>query len=449
MKTHRSIESRAVKSRELGASVHGSRAGGSRTSTARALPRGTFALAVLGLLAPVATLEGCGGGGVNATATSDAASVVEGGSPDASDGATSGGNGDAFVGATDADATPLDGARSDGATDGGAPARLSVSGPDILGPDGSKVILRGWNWGEWGTEQPSDASDNAMQGATIVRIPLRWWGPYPTGVDARLDSDPGHIEAGHLAALDKTIGDAIAAGLWVDLFVDSNCGQGSPSLDTIANCGTGSDGTAANFENDAASLKAFTEMWTFLAGHYATWPKIAMYEILPEPNWGCSAGGGCSNWVGFAEFYANEIPALRVADPVTPILIGPGGGYDIQKIDTALVTGFPNLIYTGDLLSHAASLSTSIPAATAFRSKNNVPVFIQQVGVKKSDANAEATLNSVLGGLRDAGIGWTWWTYREPRAATGDGFAPWYSADGGKTWMEDTHWLGLIDGYFK
>src|SRR3954454_19522978 len=63
--------------------------------------------------------------------------------------------------------------------DGGAPPmRLSVSGQEILDPSGTPIVLRGWNWGQWGTMQPQDAADNRAQGANVVRIPLRWWGAW-------------------------------------------------------------------------------------------------------------------------------------------------------------------------------------------------------------------------------------------------------------------------------
>src|SRR5438270_8239198 len=53
----------------------------------------------------------------------------------------------------------------------GQPGRLSVSGRQILDPARHPIILRGYNWGEWGTVQPQDAAENLAQGANSVRIP--------------------------------------------------------------------------------------------------------------------------------------------------------------------------------------------------------------------------------------------------------------------------------------
>jgi hypothetical protein len=330
----------------------------------------------------------------------------------------------------------------------GLVARLSVSGKDILDPDGKTIVLRGWNWGQWGTEQPEDAADNKQQGANIVRVPLRWWGDYPDMDDARKDSDPGHIDKGHLDILDKEIDDITAQGLWVDLFVDSNCGQASTVHDTAAACGLGTDGLPANFANDPDAKQKFLELWSFLAAHYGTHPYIAMYEVLSEPNMGCMAHAGCADWSAIPKFYESVIPAIRAQDPLTPVLVGPGASYELKKIDTARLTGVSNVIYTGDILSAASGDAATVAIATSFRDTNNVPIFIQQVGVKKSDMNAQGRVNQTLPALNAAGIGWTWWTYREPNNPNNNGFAP-YCKSQNSGWMLDAPWLALVDGYFN
>lgn len=333
---------------------------------------------------------------------------------------------------------------NDATSDAAAVPRLSIDGTQILGPDGAPILLRGWNWGEWGSEETKDAADNAMQGANVVRIPLRWWGDYPNDADARKDGAPGNIDPAHLTLLDKYVGDAIDKHLWVVLFVDSNCGQASLVRDTVAACGAAPDGSPRNFMNDPDSKKRFIEAWSFLAQHYASWPYIGMYELLPEPNFGCKAAT-CADWTVFPKFYAEVLPAVRAGDPRTPVLVGAGRGYDIQQIETSFMPGTEGIVYTGDLLQHAASDPTSVGYATAFRDKHHVPVFIQQVGIPKSATNATMLVNQVLGQLRDAQLGWTWWTYREPRSPGGNGFAPLY----GDPATTDGAWLALIDGYFK
>src|SRR5205814_948010 len=152
-----------------------------------------------------------------------------------------------------------------------AQPRLSVSGAQVLDPQGHPIILRGYNWGQWGTVLPQDAADNVTQGANSVRIPLRWWGDWRDGVDSRDPGAPGHIDPAHLAILDQTITWATSHHLWVTLFVDSNYGQGAA-------------GRTDNFWTDPAMKKQFTEVWQFLTRRYLHTPLMGAYEILPEPN---------------------------------------------------------------------------------------------------------------------------------------------------------------------
>jgi hypothetical protein len=342
------------------------------------------------------------------------------------------------------------GASPDGGTiDGGTTvaARLSVSGSQILDPSGKPILLRGWNWGQWGSVQPQDGADNSMQGANVVRIPLRWWGMYAdASIDSRSDAAPGHIDPAHLTLLDATIKEATDNHLWVDLFVDSNCGQASVMNDTAAYCGIGSDGQPANFVNDAMSKQKFIELWEFLVKRYSNTPFIGMYEILPEPSFTCSTNG-CKDWTTAPTFYASVIPYLRAIDARTPILVGADGGYELKQIATAYMPNVPNLIYTGDILTNSTNTPTYITGAAGFRTQFNVPIFIQQVGLPKSDTNAAMNADMILSLLNGNGIGWTWWTYRETRSPNGLGFAPYWENNG--PWSEDSAWLNLITGRFK
>ena len=297
---------------------------------------------------------GPGGGGASTTTTSTS---------------STGGSG----GATGSTGTAGDGGAACADGGGCAPSRLSVSGAQILDPNGTPIILRGWNWGQWGTAQPQDGADNVTQHANVVRVPLRWWGQYgDPSVDAYQDGAPGNIEPGHLTALDAVIQEATAAHLWVDLFVDSNCGQASVSNDTASYCGT-VGGSPANFLNDPAMKQKFVDVWTFLAGRYKDTPYIGMYEILPEPSFTCTATA-CSDYSTAPTFYASIIPSIRAVDPRTPILVGPDNGYDVRHIATAYIPGVSGLIYTADFLSYASTHPEWLSYATSFRTAKNVPI---------------------------------------------------------------------------
>ena len=369
----------------------------------------------------------------------------------------------------------------------GQVGRLSLQGEKILGPDGVEIKLRGWNWGQWNTvlagdlasqgypnanpSDPSDGRDAVNQGANVVRILLRWWGQYGDNldrfglpVDSRDEHGVAHVSAQALALLDDEITEATRHGLWVVLAVDSNCGQQSPTDDdpSITYCNDAARGIDhANFVNDPAMKAEFMEIWAHLADTYKGHGHIAMYEVLPEPQFGCAGVPKNCNYDEVTAFYTDLITTIRSKDAVTPILVGPGSGYSMKHIDTAFIPdpdGTKKLIYTADMLSEEAIHRTDLPTFTSFRSAHDVPVLVQQVGINQSNvagagdvdsATYLADVRSVLQQLDDDDIGWTWWTYREQNSG-GTGFAPLYLSQAPDTWAAAAppNMLGTISSYF-
>jgi hypothetical protein len=336
--------------------------------------------------------------------------------------------------------------------------RLSVSGAQILDPAGKPIVLRGWNWGQWGSVQDQDAADHAKQGANVVRIPLRWWGVYNnegpdadpiTRIDSRDDGAPGYIEPHHLAAIEAEMDAAACQGLWIDLFLDSNCGQASVQNGTVAYCGAAPDGSGkpANFVNDPETTKKFVAAWQFLVDRYKNRPYIGVYEILPEPQMGCPKAK-CDDWTITPKFYAPIIDKIREIDPTTPLMIGPDNAYDVIHIDTAYIPGATGIIYTGNFLNGTSAHPDYVTQyMTSFRDQRQVPVFIQQLGVRKDEPDGVSRATTMMKAANDAGVGWTWWTYRETRSPGGGGYAPFWE-DKGPPWMSDPTWLAMITSAF-
>ncbi|WP_439657068.1 glycoside hydrolase family 5 protein [Lentzea sp. HUAS TT2] len=310
-----------------------------------------------------------------------------------------------------------------------APARLSVSGADVVDPAGDPIVLRGYNWGQWGTVQQQDPADNVAAGANSVRIPLRWWGEWKDGVDSR-DTDPGnlsHIKPGHLALLDQTVEQASAAGLWITLFVDSDHGQGA-------------GGRPDNFWTNAAMKQQFKEVWQFLVRRYKTKAYVGAFEILPEPQ-----PIGVDD-AGVKAFYDEMIGVIRGIDRRTPIVVGPNDNYSCAHLEGAYTTADTKVVYTCNYFIFSEPLNR-IGQITGFRTDHDVPVWINQVGVESGDDDARSKARKVLGAFDDNGIGWAWWTYRISGTnpdTHGVYYADPTAPDG---WRVKPAWLALVNGY--
>ena len=339
-----------------------------------------------------------------------------------------------------------------GGGSGGPYGGLRVSGQQIVkASDGSPVMLRGMNWGRWGLAQPQDAADNVAQGANCVRIPLRWWGLYSGNVDSRQDgaTATGGIDSAHLAILDQMIGWASSAGLWIILFVDSDCGQnGLQDADLTAYCdprGTYPGGN--NFWTDPDERARFIAVWKFVADRYKNTPGLGLFEPLPEPD-PTTAGNA-----DITQFYAEVTSAIRATAPGVPFLLG-GRSYSLSLSASAYDADWTDVVYTGDLFLNTSgtqaqniqNLSDRLQFLVSLRAARNVPIFVQQVGVQSGDDPSQVYLNAALSLLATNGVGFAWWLYRDPVMADSYG-ALYQAADG--SWQAKTAVLTTIGTYFR
>jgi hypothetical protein len=336
---------------------------------------------------------------------------------------------------------------------GGLP-RLTLRGTEILDPQGAPIALRGFSWGRWGTMQGGDGAANKAQGATMVRIPLRWWGIYgDDSIDSRDDTAPGLVDPAHLKELDRMIADASSAGLWIDLFIDSDCGQNGTQEDkgTAKYCDPegkfGSKGR--NFWSDPGEQAKFIEVWKFIANRYKDTPYIGMYELLPEPN---PAGYSAEE---VSQFYQELIAAVYPIDSRTPFLIGAYKGYNIKSVESAYIKTSVPIIYTGNLFVYTergdsasviGNLEDRLKSLTDFREKYQVPVFVQQTGARSGEDPENIYADAVLSLLNKNRVGWAWWTYRQE--SYGDGFSVEYQKKDG-SWTRKESLLATISKHFK
>lgn len=295
----------------------------------------------------------------------------------------------------------------------------------MLSKEGTPVTLRGINEGTWGEMRDYDAKAIAAQGANVVRVLIRWWGLYGSAdVESRADASPGHFKPDHLAQLLREIQWCIDAGLWVVVAIDSNCGQcGTQSTAMMNYCGPGSAYPGGhNFWTDTAQRLSFQQAWVYLAGILKDYPNIAFYELLPEP----LAGRGPSYSADVSAFYQELMLAIedQAGDKRTPYLVGARDAYDINLCDEAYLPQARwrnRVVYTGNLFirtgnsraDNLANLESRLGALANMKTTRDVPVFIQQFGVRSGDDPDQFYLDAGLSRLHAAGIGYTGWQWRQ------------------------------------
>jgi hypothetical protein len=303
----------------------------------------------------------------------------------------------------------------------------------MLAPDGSAVILRGINEGTWGEMQSYDAATIAGQGGKVVRVLIRWWGLYGgTDVESRVDASPGHFDPAHLAQFLKEVQWCIDAGLWVIPVIDSNCGQnGLQSTDMAHYCDpSGTYPGGRNFWTDLTQRQLFKEAWIYLAGILKSYKNIAFYELLPEPLEGRDSTYGAQ----VSAFYQELMTAIEdvAGDTRTPFLIGARDAYNITLCDEAYLSAprwSNRVVYTGNLFIHTASntqstilasIDTRLGALITMKNTRNVPVFVQQYGVRTAEDPDTFYLDYGLSHMNAAGIGYTGWQWRQNTSNPGE-----------------------------
>lgn len=311
----------------------------------------------------------------------------------------------------------------------GTGTRLSLRGQAFLLPDGTPVVLRGMNEGTWGQMRDYDAATLSGQGAKVVRLLIRWWGLYGgTDVESRSDASPGHFDPAHLARLLQEIRWCTDAGLWVVVAIDSNCGQnGLQNTAMAAYCDpNGAYPGGRNFWTDLSQRKLFKDAWVYLANQLKDLANIACYELLPEP----LAGRDSSYGDDVSAFYQELMAAIESGsgDTRTPFLVGARDAYNINLCDEAYISDprwADRVIYTGNLFIHPkatqadtlADIDTRLGALAAMKVNRNVPVFIQQFGVRTGDDPDGFYLDAGLSRMNAAGIGYTGWQWRQNTAS--------------------------------
>jgi hypothetical protein len=341
--------------------------------------------------------------------------------------------------------------------------RLTVKGDKLYDSSGDEVVLRGFNWGWFGTALEQDAVDNKSRGATAVRIPMRWYFE-GTKSDVRETGGTCNMSASGLQTIDSNVAWAAKNHLWVVLFMGSDLGAGNSDNNYWTN----------------PTLKAeFKATWLCIAQRYKNVPYIGAYEILSEPHPKKSYTDGDPE-KAVREFYEEMIRALRTVDTETPLMIGPNDHYEVLELPSLYTNVDDNLIYTfnfyypseyvkqtkdggggkeyyypgslklkdGSTVTNDKSyLENMLKHGVDFRSDHDVPIFINQVGIRSGVPDSKTYIADVLDLFKSYDIGWTYWTYRVRGDA--DDIGIYYQNQITNAWGVKSDWLDLVSSYFK
>ena len=187
----------------------------------------------------------------------------------------------------------------------------------------------------------------------------------------------------------------------------------------------GSQGTDVNIADALQPLDLWNQpiyqditvrLWEKLAGRYKNDARVAMYDLLNEPN-------NVPANQPIHDLFERLINAVRAqGDNHLLLLEGNGYGNDFNYLTKNSFTNPTNLVYnshrysgTGYLLDNNIGTTDAgnpnslrtIGNLTRFRTTWNVPIWVGETG-----ENATAWMHEAAQSLNSVGIGWCHWTYK-------------------------------------
>ena len=361
-----------------------------------------------------------------------------------------------------------------------AQTQLQASGPKIVNASGQEVILRGMNLGGWllqegymmkpgysGTQgsvkklfyqaglsdaevenfyqqwrsnfiTKADIDYIAAKGFNCVRLPLhydlfltpsqravrnsviRGTVPYSSYVASLTDwyntnqlfTDPASLDA--IQLIDKLLGWCASNGLYVVL--DLHAAPGAQGTDTNI-----SDALQPNdFWNQPIYQDITNRLWATVATRYKNDPRVAMYDLINEPN--NVPGGYPGGNLAIKAALQRLINTVRATgDQHLLLLEGNGYGNNYDYMEKRNFTNTANLVYNAHRYdSPNYPLSNDVNATggsanqlglignmTRFRTDNDVPIWVGETG-----ENSNAWMGEAARNVYSVGIGWCHWTFK-------------------------------------
>ena len=365
-----------------------------------------------------------------------------------------------------------------------AQSYLQASGPKIVNASNQEVILRGVNLGGWQIQEgymlkpgygdtqgatkkylygqgQSDGQVEAFyqgwrdnfitkadidylkdKGFNCVRLPLHYelfltasqravrtgvskgstsYGDYLNSLRSwyannQLFTDPTQMEGVRL--IDEVLSWCGANGMYVVLDLHAAPGaQGSDQTPPDALVQGGNDFWNNQINQDVANL-----LWQTIAGRYKGDPRVAMYDVLNEPNNipNTSSQNGNQRLHDVLQRFINTI--RNAGDTHLILLEGNGFGNDFNYMEKRTFSNTANLVYNSHRYSGSGyeidnnpnSVDGNNPNSlrlignlTRFRSDNNVPIWVGETG-----ENTTQWMSDAAKGLGQVGIGYCHWTLK-------------------------------------
>ncbi len=220
--------------------------------------------------------------------------------------------------------------------------------------------------------------------------------------------DPANMEAFRM--IDNTLAWCAANNMYVIL--DLHAAPGSQGTDAnIADAIRPLD-----FWNQAIYRDITVRLWEAVAARYKNDARVAMYDLLNEPN-------NVPSNPPIHDMFQRLINAVRAqGDNHLLLLEGNGYGNDFNYMEKRTFTNTANLVYNSHRYSGAGYLLDNnvnsvdgnnannlrtIGNLTRFRSDNDVPIWVGETG-----ENTAAWMHNAAVSLNSVGIGWCHWTYK-------------------------------------
>ena len=187
----------------------------------------------------------------------------------------------------------------------------------------------------------------------------------------------------------------------------------------------GSQGTDANIADAIQTLDLWnqpiyqditTRLWGAIAAQYKNDARVAMYDLINEPN-------NVPSNPPIHDLFERLINAVRAqGDNHLLLLEGNGYGNDFNYLEKRTFTNQANLVYnshrysgTGYLMDNNVTSTDpgnpnslrTIGNLTRFRTAQDVPIWVGETG-----ENTDAWMHDAATALNSVGIGWCHWTYK-------------------------------------